>query len=162
MIDVSAPISSWLPTIWYPGYRPDLPDICVGRWPADFRRSPGPDTYKLWYVETPDERQALLDALARPVPIQGRALDFASGPDRACSHQSRLRPFVALYAPPEADWPWMVVTLINGAPASMGLGRGGYAYEVFADQAQALGHMALLRSYTPDAPVMTPESVSRS
>lgn len=34
MIDLAAPIDAWLPTVWYGRFPPDLPDLCVGRWPA--------------------------------------------------------------------------------------------------------------------------------
>lgn len=161
MINLSAPINAWMPIVWYAGYTPNLPDLCVGRWPALLARGRA-DDYKIWYVENPAERGLLLDALARPAPRVGRALDFSSGPDRATRNPPRAQAFVAMYAPPEPGWPWVIVTSIDGAPASMGLGRGRYAYDVFDTQAAAVSHMTQLWTMIPDAPVYTPADVVKS
>ena len=161
MIDLSAPVRDWLPTVCYPGYMPGLPDIWLGRWPAVFRRS-GSARFKPWYVETPAERAALLAALARAVPRIGAALDFRSGPDAATARPSALaRGFIGLYIPPDAGWPWLTVVGIAHAPVheatALELGRGAYAIEAFEAEAPALDHLARLRAMMPDATVILPD-----
>ena len=59
-----------------------MPNICVGKLPVAFGRS-DVDERKIWIVETPAERAALIDALSKPVPMHDGAVDFASRPDAA-------------------------------------------------------------------------------
>lgn len=106
MIDPAAPLSSWMPIVWYGGFQPGLPDLCVGRWPPGVAAA---TPWKLWAVETPAEREALLAALARPVPLRGGALDFASGPDAAVSRPGIGNQVLALYEPPAPGWPWITL-----------------------------------------------------
>ena len=161
MIDLAAPMRDWLPCIWYGGYTPALPDLCVGRLPEPFRRV-HPDPCKIWIVEIPAERQALLDALARPVPRAGNAINFSAGPDRATPTSRARGQFLALYLPPSEGWPWVVIVAVDGAPAAMSLNRGRYAYETFQFEAAALAHMARLRAMVPNAPLHTPADVVKS
>ncbi|KMO27210.1 hypothetical protein VQ02_33600 [Methylobacterium variabile] len=106
MTDPDAPISSWMPIVWYKGYLPGLPDLCLGRWPADIATE---TPWKLWAVESAKERDALLAALARPVPRKGGALDFSAGPDAAVSRPGTGDPVLALYEPPAPGWPWITL-----------------------------------------------------
>ena len=76
------PINEWLPTTWYGGFLKGLPDLCVGKLPAAFGRSSA-NPWKIWIVENPEERAALIDALARPVPMRGNAV---------ISNRDRTRP----------------------------------------------------------------------
>jgi hypothetical protein len=160
MIDLDAPIARWLPTAWYPGYLEDLPDLCVGRWPPIFNRT-GDDAWKVWIVETPGERKALLNALARPVPRVDAGLDFRSGPDAAVSKPSTGAPFVALYPPPEPEWPAIVLCRwpveIGRSIASA---RGRYTYETRHDEDAAIARVSEIAARLgADLPVRLPGGV---
>lgn len=106
MIDPTAPIISWMPIAWYDSFMAGLPDLCVGRWPPGIAVEV---PWKLWAVETPEEREALLTALAQPVPRQDGALDFSSGPDAAVSRPGSGETVVALYEPAMSGWPWITL-----------------------------------------------------
>ena len=154
MIDTTAPLDSWLPVRWYGGYLSDLPDLCVGRWPAEFGRM-GSAAWKVWVVETPAETQALTASLRRPVPLRNGALDFKAGPDAAVSAPARDgAPFVALYEPPEQGWPWITVTATQ--PGQLGLARGRYAYDTDESLDEALDRVSRLRAMVPGMDIRLP------
>ncbi|MGQ3672048.1 hypothetical protein ACT6QG_06595 [Xanthobacter sp. TB0136] len=156
MIDLQAPLASWLPTVWYPGFLRGMPDLLVGRWPDVFRRPAGNESYKVWFVCSPRERQALLDALSRPVPTKGGALDFRAGPDAAVTGAVDIDDFVGLYASPGAEWPWITVTSTTlPAGSSAGLARGRFAWDSDETEAGTLDRIARLQAILP-APVRVP------
>ncbi|MCF4130058.1 hypothetical protein [Methylobacterium sp. SyP6R] len=140
MIDLAAPITSWMPIVWYGGFLPGLPDLCVGRWPPGISVE---TPWKLWAVETAAEREALLAALARPVPRRGGALDFAAGPDAAVRRQSSGDTVLALYEPPAPGWPW--ITLGRWPPEigrEVGAHRDIYTWDADLTEAAALDRIA--------------------
>ncbi|UWU23012.1 hypothetical protein N2601_08720 [Rhizobium sp. CB3060] len=158
------PVKEWLPTCWYGGYLEQLPDLLVGKFPAAMGLS-GIDRWKVWIVETPAERVALLNALSKPVPMRGNMLDFASGPDAAASKIDRSKhygaPVAALYEPPEPDWPWITLfklpSVATAGPLSRELGRGVYSYEVDPNEAAAherLAQMGAIMAITGNYPEM--------
>lgn len=136
MIDPDAPIDSWMPIVWYTGFRPGLPHLCVGRWPPGITVA---TPWKLWAVENPGEREALLAALARPVPRRDGALDFLSGPDAAVSRPGSGETVVALYEPAASGWPWIT---LGRWPREIGRQYGAYrdVYTWDADLTEAAAH----------------------
>lgn len=149
MIDIAAPIRDWMPTALYVGHRPGLPDVILGRWPADVRAA---GAYKTWICETPAELAAVQAALARPVPRRGPALDFRAGPDRAVTSQAEgMEPrgsiCVALYPPPEEGWPWLVLLCVPYIQPDTE--RGRYTWEAMPTEAAALDHLAKMARMLP-------------
>lgn len=143
-LDLDAPICDWMPVRVYPGHRPGMPDVVVGRWPPEAGRT-GSARWKSWICETPDEYRDVMARLGEPCPRRGAALDFRAGPDGALQRRaSGMAPIgelvVGLYPPPEADWPWLVVVSLPVADPQ--IERGRYAWEAFEREADALGHMA--------------------
>jgi hypothetical protein len=136
------PITTWMKTAIYVAYMPGLPDIIVGRMPADLagtHRSP----WKTWICETSKEKNKVLSLLAKPCPITNGALDFIRGPDGALSRPASGMTFggrnsvsVALYEPPESGWPWIILTSV---PCKVpGLARGRYGWDAFSTEAEAM------------------------
>jgi hypothetical protein len=148
------PINEWLPTRWYGGSMPGLPDLCVGKLPAVFGRV-GAEAWKVWFVETPSENVALREALSKPTPLQGDTVDFKSGPDAVFDTSDMKHygdPVVALYPPNEKDqgWPWISVFRLSSAmdagPIPNGFGRGVYAYEIHNNEASAMAHITRMHT----------------
>lgn len=151
MIDLDQPVGVWMPIAWYGGYLPGLPDLCLGRWPADFRRT-GLDRWKLWIVRSPGERAALEAALARPVPKKGPALDFSAGPDAAVRAPGPDDDYVALYQPVTPEWPWITLVSLTMTAAhakQLGAARGRYTWDADETEAAAIDRMHRLRSIVP-------------
>ncbi|KMO27209.1 hypothetical protein VQ02_33595 [Methylobacterium variabile] len=144
-----------MPIVWYGGFLPGLPDLCVGRWPAGVAAK---TPWKVWIVETPQERAALLASVAKPVAIRGGGLDFKSGPDAMVSGPIRGDSVIALYLPPEPGWPWFTV---GRWPPEVALGIGAqreaYTWEADATEAAALDRIARMRSQMPHMPVVVPD-----
>lgn len=145
-LDLTKPLSAWMPTLWYPSYMDGMPDLLIGRLPASFEQP-----YKLFYVETPGERAALLAALEKPVTVKGDFVDFRDGPDRTCSRRSRLRVSdltVYLYPPSEAGWPFFLVTAYPDAVVrEVGpeeFGRERYTIERFSTEEEATAFVTRL------------------
>lgn len=157
---LTQPIKEWLPTKWYGGVLPGLPDLCVGKLPPAFGKS-----WKVWYVETPAENIALHEALSKPVPLRGNSVDFASGPDAVVSKVDPTKHYgetvVALYAPEGSDvgWPWITVcrlpSVTAAGPLSRELGRGVYSYDIDMSETAAMkrlermGRMTLAAGCAP-------------
>lgn len=143
-LDLDAPIRAWMPLVLYGGFRPGLPDMLLGRWPAALRQ---PQPFKAWVCETPTELALVSERLERPV-LRGPCgeLDFATGPDGALGPGRGAAPceeaVVALYEPPEPGWPWLV--LASSAVTMPGAERGRYAWEAYASEAAALDILGLL------------------
>jgi hypothetical protein len=167
------PVTKWLPTCWYGGYLKGLPDLLVGKFPTAFGLA-GIDQWKVWIVETPAERTALLDALSKPVPMRGDALDFASGSDAAVSNIDRKKhygaPVAALYQPSEQRWPWISLfrlpSVAAAGPLSPQLGRGVYSYEIDPNEEAAqtrIARMMTMAIMSGNAPkIVTPDQRSAS
>lgn len=130
MIDLAAPTNSWLPTVWYGGYLPDMPDLCVGRLPIEMS-SARPSPWKIWIVESPRERKHLLRALEKPIARRGGAIDFRAELDAAVSAPGRGDPFLGLYPPLEPGWPWIT---IGRWPPTVGAVIGGMARGVYSTE----------------------------
>ena len=151
MIDLSEPIETWMSTQIYVGHRAGMPDVIMGRWPPQFgRRKP----YKTWICESRDEFQNVQDALARPCPRQGGALDLGNGPDKPVSAAAfgmspRGELVIALYPSPADGWPWLV--LISIPLADPGMERGRYAWEALPSENAALDHIEKLARMSPEA-----------
>lgn len=146
-----------MPTAWYGGYLPGLPDICVGKWPEELGNS---ERWKLWIVRSPDERTALEAALDRPVPRLGQALDFSAGPDAAARRVFDDDDYVALYSPVESGWPWLTLVSVTMAPADaahIGAARGRYTWDADEDEAAAVARLARLRASMPVVDVRMPD-----
>lgn len=148
------PIKNWLPTVWYPGYLKNMPDLLVGKLPDEFQRTET-DRWKIWIVENNKERKALLTALDKPVPMRGDAVDFRSGPDAPVSKVDRSRSYgrmmTGLYPPPVdagACWPWITMvrfpSVAMAGPMSAELARGVYAFDVDMSEEAALARTALM------------------
>lgn len=144
-IDLSAPVAAWLPTVWYGGYLPDMPDLCVGRLPPEMRAGRA-SPWKIWIVESPRERKLLLRALEKPVALRAGAIDFRAELDAATGAPGRGDAFLGLYAPPAPDWPW--ITIGRWPPqigaAMGGLARGVYSTETDDSEAAALDRLSRL------------------
>lgn len=144
---ISEPVSKWLPLQKYRGYLPGLPDLYVGRLP-EYIVGPRVYPWKIWFIETPEEADALEKSLDKPILMRRRFLDFKSGPDATCSRpnlQKDYGPFtIALYAPDEADtgWPWITVTRFPtvkmAGDMAHELGRGVYGYDIDMDEITAI------------------------
>ncbi|MCE6959580.1 hypothetical protein LAZ40_10985 [Cereibacter sphaeroides] len=164
-VDLSLPVRDWLPTVTYPGFRPGLPDIVLGRLPASIAAIAG-QPYKSWIVESPREAKHLRARLAEPLPLRrAGALDFVAGPDsavrRAGNGASRTDVIVALYSPPEAGWPFLLLTSLPMRNES--LERGCYAWEVFEEEAAALAHAeAMISAIGSPVILLGPDSLRRS
>lgn len=152
MTDFTSPVRDWLPTAWVAGYIDGLPDLCIGRLPPEISRPDG--RWKIWIVERPAERAALLAAPARPIPLSGGGLDFRSGPDAAVAAQGRGGAVVALYPPAAEGWPW--VTLVRLPRAAPGYARGVYATDTDETEAGASQRISRLRLRAPGVPVRLP------
>lgn len=50
-VDFSRPMHEWLPTMTYAGFRPELPDMVLGRLPEPVSIAVG-RAYKGWIIET--------------------------------------------------------------------------------------------------------------
>lgn len=151
-IDLSAPITEWMPTTIYVGHRPGLPDVVMGRWPAETGRT----GYKTWVCETPAELAEVQRRLALPCPRQGVALDLRAGPDGALAAPARgMEPrgefVVALYPPPAEGWPWLV--LVSTPVQVPGSERGVYTWETMPTEAAALDHMEKLGRMARGIPI---------
>lgn len=146
--DISKPLSSWMPTIVYPGYIPGLPDLVVGRWPSAFERSV---PIKVWIVCTSQEMLDLLSAVNKPVPMRGDALDFSSGPDAIVSSPVKCDNFCALYVPPALGWPWITLTSLD-MPKSVARGfvRNRFAWDVDDTEADAMRRITHLGTLSPN------------
>lgn len=150
MPDLNGPISSWLPTVWYGGFLPGLPDLLFGQY-SGFR--------KLWIVRSHGERRALLAALDRSAIVSNGALNFRDGPDRAVSAPTSDDDYIALYAPPEDGWPWITLvsaTMTPAAAKAIGAARGRYAWDADDAEAAAIDRVARLGVRYPGAEVRTP------
>ncbi|MEW5423960.1 hypothetical protein [Amorphus sp. 3PC139-8] len=163
MIDLSAPLETWMPTVWYGGFLLGLPDLCVGQWPQEIARAHG-QAWKVWIVTNATETQRLTHALSKPVPRKGPALDFASGPDAAIRKPIRhAEDFVALYAPPAQAWPWITLVSLTMSPqaaAELGAARGRYTWDADDSENAALDRVARLRARLPNAPVHVPDGAT--
>ncbi|NKQ73425.1 hypothetical protein C3Y89_24290 [Rhizobium sp. UPM1132] len=161
MFYLRLPIKDWLPTVWYPGYLEGMPDLLVGKLPDEFQRT-ATDRWKIWIVENQNERKALLDALDKPAPMRGNAVDFMSGPDAAVSKVDRSRHYGkmmgGLYpAPGDAGpgWPWITMirfpSVAIAGPMAPELGRGVYAIDVDLDERAATTRTARMFALAGDA-----------
>ena len=144
MPDFLRPVADWLPTVIYPGYCAELPDLVVGRLPAVMvpPGRPGGDV-KIWICETPQEMASLQDALRRPIILRDGGLDFRASLDIHVSGTSRLEPPIAgIYAPSAEAWPWVV---FFRWPAMVGAQvqaqRGRYTWEVFPYERRAMEYL---------------------
>lgn len=141
--DLSLPVQDWLPTQLYPGFRPGLPDIVLGRLPASLAKLAG-HPFKSWILENLKEAERLQARLAEPLPLRpDGSLDFIAGPDSAVYKKGRgaspVDVVVAIYSPPEPGWPYIALTSL---PAyDVNLERGCYAWEAFDDQQGAIEHL---------------------
>ncbi|KAB0679680.1 hypothetical protein [Aureimonas leprariae] len=142
-LDLTQPLSAWMPTLWYPGYMDGMPDLLIGRLPASFEQP-----FKLFYVETPGERAALLAALEKPIRMTDGVINFRDGPDRTCSRRSRLRVSdltVYLYPPSEPGWPFFLVTAypdtVVREVGPQEFGRERYTIEHFSTEEEATAFM---------------------
>ncbi|MFG1401497.1 hypothetical protein [Xanthobacter sediminis] len=154
-VDFSRPLCHWLPTATYAAFRPGLPDMVLGRLPEPVSIQVG-RAYKGWIVETPAEHAALAAALERPIPQPepGR-LNFRSGPDATCATPSRGAPFVALYAPPAAGWPFLVLSAWpQEREGRTRIQRDRYIWEAFAHEAEAQAEAERFSVLLPGAPVL--------
>lgn len=142
------PVNEWLPTTWYPRLLPILPDLCVGRFPAQFGRT-GTDRWKVWFVENEEEATALKASLAKPIPMRDGAVDFERGPDAAVSKVDRKKHYgdiaMALYPPaPEFEKEWPHITVFRMPSVTVAghlareLARGVYSFEVDMSFAAAM------------------------
>ncbi|MFG6080477.1 hypothetical protein ACEUZ9_001081 [Paracoccus litorisediminis] len=141
--DPESPIRDWLPIAVYPGYRPGLPDIWLGRLPEDIAAASG-QNFKSWIIENPKETVLLEKALSEPMHlVDGWQLDFISGPDRAVRKKGHGpgmgRDFMIMsYSPPAEGWPWFLLTWSPIFDSD--LERGCYAWETFDTAAQSDAH----------------------
>ena len=143
MIDLAAPVRDWMQTVIYVAHRRGIPDVVMGRWPPEIGHAA---RYKTWICETPGELDAVMAALARPIPRRGSALDFRAGPDAAVAARARgMEPVgkivVALYPPPADAWPWLVLLCV---PTPHDAERGVYTWEALESEAAALDHLHLI------------------
>lgn len=147
--DFSLPVGDWIPTVIYPGYCAELPDLVVGRLPATMVPSgrPGGDI-KIWICETPQELASLQDALSRPILIRNGGFDFRASLDIHASGISRLEPPTAgLYIPPAKGWPWIAFFRWPAtAGAAVQAQRGRYTWELFLSEIEALDYLASVAS----------------
>lgn len=153
-VDFSRPISSWLPTLTYAGFRSGLPDMVLGRLPEPVSISVG-RAYKGWIIESAAEGKALSAALEQPIaqPEPGR-LNFKAGPDATCAAPSRGAPFIALYAPPEAGWPFLVLSAWpEDRERRTRIQRDRYIWETFAARDLAEAEVQRLTAELDGAPV---------
>ncbi|MEP3668993.1 MAG: hypothetical protein ABJN42_19895 [Roseibium sp.] len=140
--DLFAPMNNWLPTLLYPGFRPGMPDIVLGKLPDELAVMSG-KTYKSWILENPKESELLKARLAEPLPIRpdGR-LDFIAGPDSAVRKKgqgmSRTDSVIAIYSPPEEGWPLIVMASVPFEHPE--LERSKYAWETFDTDEAAVAH----------------------
>lgn len=154
-VDFSHPLRQWLPTATYEAFHPALPQMVLGRLPEPVSIAVG-RAYKGWIVETPQERDALEAAFERPIPQPepGR-LNFKSGPDAACSSPSQGAPFVALYEPPSAGWPFLVLSAWpEDRERRTRIQRDRYIWETFPTAAAAQAELDRLSPLLPGAPVL--------
>jgi len=153
-VDFARPIHTWLPTATYPGFREGLPDLVLGRLPEPVSISVG-RAFKGWVVESAAEHAALVAALDLPIPQPepGR-LNFKAGPDAACAAPSAGPPFVALYAPPQDGWPFVVLA---AWPAERErrtrIQRDRYVWESFMARADARAEAERLAVEMPGVPM---------
>lgn len=153
-VDFNRPIYEWLPTRTYAGFRPDLPDLVLGRLPEPVSIAVG-RAFKGWIIESAAERAALEAALAQPIPQPepGR-LNFKAGPDASCAARSVGPAFLALYASPEEGWPLQLLS--SFAPERerrTRIQRDRYVWETFATPAQAEEALAAARAEAGEVPV---------
>ncbi|MEP9349991.1 hypothetical protein [Xanthobacter sp. KR7-225] len=151
--DDSRAIRAWMPIVWYDRYSSNLPDICVGEWPAIYARSAA-KRWKIWFVDTPGERRALDQMLDRPARFANGVPDFRAGPDLVTSAPSRGEPFLALYPPPKAGWPWITVRSMPGSPIAL---RHRYIWECEEAAADALAHFKRFVEAAPNVPAYSPD-----
>lgn len=147
--DLAAPMRDWLPYRMYPGHRPGLPDVVLGRLPEALARVRRTGMWKTWICETPRELLDVEHALAQPIPRGPRGeLNFRGGPDGALGRGRGMPPageFVAaLYQSPGPGWPVLVLTSSPVGGPELGLERGVYAWEALRDEDAALDHMERL------------------
>lgn len=163
--DLSLPVREWLPVVVYPGFRPGMPDIWLGRLPEQIVRITG-NPFKSWIVENHKEREILDRKLSEPMPVlPSGQLDFISGPDAAVRKKGQglsASDFViALYSPPEPGWPFFL--LVSMPAHEEGFERGCYAWETFDSEGEAMAHGAVLRDQIGlPVEIMGPESLIRS
>lgn len=141
--DLSLPVRDWLPTMLYPGFRPGLPDIALGRLPASLAELAG-HPFKSWILENPKEADRLRARLAEPLPLRpDGSLDFIAGPDSAVYKKgcgaSPSDVVFAIYSPPAPGWPHIALTSLPAFDEN--LERGCYAWEAFEEAQGAIDHL---------------------
>lgn len=147
-IDFGSPIRDWMDTTIYVAHRSGIPDVVLGRLPAQLavgRR------YKSWICETRQELRAVQTALSNPVPRQGLGLDFRRGPDAAVSGPPKgMEPHgqivVAVYPPPSNGWPWLILLCV---PGQRDAERGIYSWEAMPTEEEAMAHLARMAKMAP-------------
>lgn len=151
----SLPLRESMPSVWYPGYLPRMPDLLVFKFLPEMRRSGHEGlnaTYKVIFVETVGDRRAVEDALDKPVTVQGRAIDFRPTIDRTNARRSSLPSGdsgLLLHVPPEEGWPYFVVSVLPWNKSGMGFARDRYGWDAFGTEDEALGHMTRLHMRKP-------------
>lgn len=162
--DLAAPIRDWLPTALYPGFRPGLPDILLGRLPPEIAEMAG-HPFKSWIIENGKEADLLRKRLAEPLPVTPEGhLDFISGPDSAVRKKGRgahpTEPLVAIYSSPGPGWPLLVLTSLPVHAEEME--RGRYAWEACATDREAVEHaQGLLSAIAMPVRILSPDSLDR-
>lgn len=164
--DLSLPLQDWMEVVVYPGFRPGMPDIWLGRLPQDLADASG-QRYKSWIIENHKESAILEKALSEPLPVvDGWKLDFISGPDRAVRKKGKGpgQPadfLIASYSPPREGWPYFLLTWTNMHDPD--LERGCYAWEVHDTVEESEAHgVALCKAIGVTPLILTQGSVSTS
>ena len=134
--------------VWYPGYMSGLPDMLVLGVPEGLDED-GP--FRAVFVETEQDRREVLDALGKPLRMVGGRVHFAETIDRPMVRRSTLPPGdmrVCLYEPPEPDWPYVVVTVLNRNTPGLGMARERYGWDWFPNEEAAHRHLAGMMAAT--------------
>lgn len=153
----TTPLRQIAPSVVYPGFLPDLPDLYVLRLPPVLWRAGAGsalnDRYKVVFVECDAERRDVECGLDMPLRLSKGMLDFRLTIDRVMARPSgrpRGEGCCSLYVPPVPGWPCLVVCRLHANIPDAGMARQRYGYDAFDDEEAALDHMArMAATYFP-------------